>query len=420
MIAEHELHVETFPLSDPSAPQMDNLQDETEVQVFDFNEFNTLAYQQPQSTLRRSASQAQPVSQPKPPHEVVQPDIDIFESIKPVEAVVEIDEIDVEATDEVLVVQIEESPDIATTPINDDPENEVPTFFIDTAPAEVEGDSSPTYLSTNGIPLGAGSGTSAISEDEKIVFAPKIYEQPEPISITSGSSTRQQPSIPAGAVAALNISMQGITMDPSSSLPLTRKDKKAAKREKRKNRNKKRKSGNGGIKGIMRDDSDMEWGSDGPPPAILGVEGLNPDDDDDDDENGGDDVAILRDYLAGTLLNAKSEMEDLEEERQAARYSLVVDDDEGEEVEANDQDGVSMEDEETEEELELEAMRKFAEGVAGMSGGAGMVLRDNGPDEDTQQDEEGDWESASGSAVTDDEVIKNDSMSIQDEVRSFV
>jgi len=351
---------------------------------------------------------------------VVQPDIDIFESIKPVEAVVEIDEIDVEATDEVLVVQIEESPDIATTPINDDPENEVPTFFIDTAPAEVEGDSSPTYLSTNGIPLGAGSGTSAISEDEKIVFAPKIYEQPEPISITSGSSTRQQPSIPAGAVAALNISMQGITMDPSSSLPLTRKDKKAAKREKRKNRNKKRKSGNGGIKGIMRDDSDMEWGSDGPPPAILGVEGLNPDDDDDDDENGGDDVAILRDYLAGTLLNAKSEMEDLEEERQAARYSLVVDDDEGEEVEANDQDGVSMEDEETEEELELEAMRKFAEGVAGMSGGAGMVLRDNGPDEDTQQDEEGDWESASGSAVTDDEVIKNDSMSIQDEVRSFV
>ena len=96
---------------------------------------------------------------------------------------------------------------------------------------------------------------------------------------------------------------------------LVRKTKKAAKREKRSRKIKPRRSA---VRRDVREASDVEWGSDGPPDGILDVEGVEGDEE--------DDMAILRDYLAGTLLGkgADSDLEEGEADEAVAKDEVAM------------------------------------------------------------------------------------------------
>lgn len=78
------------------------------------------------------------------------------------------------------------------------------------------------------------------------------------------------------------------------------------------------------------DDSDIEWGSDGPPPGVLAVMGGQVAGSDMDMEGDGvdEDGAVLRDYMAGTLLaqlNDEGESDMDEDEQLAVLLSLTGD-----------------------------------------------------------------------------------------------
>lgn len=175
-----------------------------------------------------------------------------------------------------------------------------PEIIIDTAPRPVFEASSAIYTSHLFVPIGSGAGADPQSDDEEIVFKPKQFPNPVPvhINISANSSNLRSSSIVPELV-------QTSTDPRAKKPPMSRKDKKAAKREKRKQR------GTARRRGMLKDDfgaeDDIDWGSDGPPKGLKGVEGLE------EDLPGRDadaDIAILRDYLEGTRLNQGKDSED--------------------------------------------------------------------------------------------------------------
>lgn len=234
-------------------------------------------------------------------------------------------------------------PQFVSRPVDVEAEAEVDSlFFVDTEPEPALVKESPFYLDTAPGPSSStlnkplykseirpalGHAPCPASSDEEIVFAPRQFKQPQPIQVNmsqaSGSRpTRNRPSPPAATSA------------PSHPRAMSRAQKKAAKKDKKK----------GGSKKLQRsrrqaeiaDTSDIEWGSDGPPRGKnSGIEGI-----DESDEENDDDVAILQDYLAGTLLNAK----------QSSDEDMDADQD--------------MDSDEVDEALQLDMMRRFGEGVS--------------------------------------------------------
>ena len=162
-------------------------------------------------------------------------------------------------------------------------------FFVDTTPAAIEPVSPrPNYTSTSIPPLGSTKHSS--SPDEKIIFQPRHYPKAQTLTV----------NVAPAALPSLEPLVRRAFVNPRA---LPRREKKALKKDKRG-----RTKGKGKVNKAKRgaqvyEGSDLDWGSDGPPVNILNVEGVG----EDDAER---DVAVLRDYLAGTLLGAAADKED--------------------------------------------------------------------------------------------------------------
>ena len=176
-------------------------------------------------------------------------------------------------------------------------------FFVDTTP-DTTNDLPPTYDSLSLAPLGTVKAMDQ-APDEQIIFAPKTYRQPEPILVQNVKQA--PPPIPESLEPQPELPSR-VFLNPRA---MSRAEKKSAKKQKKKRNKGKGKMGKQREERIDDDGSDLERGSDGPPPKILAVEGLRL-------GKHERDVEILRDYLEGTLLNAKMEEEDEEEERRKA------------------------------------------------------------------------------------------------------
>ena len=193
----------------------------------------------------------------------------------------------------------------APLPIVADEEQSAPLddlFYIDTTPSEpVAG---PSYTSLPTVPLGTHSPLSS-SDDDEFVYQPRVFPKPQPISLPapekrSASPIRMPPPL-----------SEGKRQEPHT---LSRKQRKAQKRDKRKAN-----KGQGRQPAGLDYGSDIDWGSDGPPQKVIEMNmGM--------DEDPELDVEVLRDYLAGTLLNAQQsessdEIVDQQEESEESEES---------------------------------------------------------------------------------------------------
>lgn len=174
-----------------------------------------------------------------------------------------------EDVDDSALFVIDTTGDIADTSADSD------LFFIDTgaAPSAI---SVPVYEGPSSVPLGADRSPAVEGEEEAIVFKPRLIT--DPVTTAPNAAPRRPQTS--------NFELTNIYVDPRTSL--SRKDRKAAKKAKR-SRNKRTNRRNH-IEGMPRDDSDLDWGSDGPPARILAV-------------NGDDDMDALGTALAGTDLD---------------------------------------------------------------------------------------------------------------------
>jgi hypothetical protein len=382
------LHVEALPMSDPSAPQMTDLRDMTEVDILMPEIMAEATLPPPPALIARThgSGRIESVDGSETGQE------DAAEEDSDHAAEVEM-ELEVEAMFSDPRPKPSAPPAIRQLTPNLPEEDGSSMFYIDTEPDLNASTSAPVYTTTSSATLGTARSRkiSGKSDEEQIVFAPKTYKQPKPISIAVTS----KPSQPAPIVDLSGDILQDRDIERATT---SRRDKKAAKREKRKGNKKKNGKGKGRKGGAMDVDSEIEWGSDGPPPKVMAVQGERED----------YDVAILRDYLAGTLLNAKIEAEEEEEERlerAAAREKKGL------------QPESEEEDEDEDDEVDLEAMRTFGESVNGVLG----EIQDGDEEENApvegviemvmeEDEEEGDWESSSGEDLTDvdmDEEVKS-------------
>ena len=121
------------------------------------------------------------------------------------------------------------------------------------------------------------------SDDEQIVFTPA--DPPRAVTPQESRSNEDHSSAPQPPI------ISRVFVNPHQ---MTRREKKSLKKDKRGRVKRKKKNTR---KAQAYEGSDLDWGSDGPPVEILDVV--------DAAEAEEVDVAILRDYLAGTLLNAQ-------------------------------------------------------------------------------------------------------------------
>ncbi|KAK8865942.1 hypothetical protein IAR55_001091 [Kwoniella newhampshirensis] len=389
MTPDHHFHVEALPMDDPSAPQMTDLRDETEIDI---------RPPQSQARLRESTS---PESEPNgmPEEESSPLDLSLDEDDE-MDNAVHVDMVQVtefteqltmgtvleggslleeDGVDEEGIEEVEEqipgiNVDNRPSPVEgaaieashvsqaDRLSQDIPLFYIDTDPNPYEDPSIPVYETLSTTPLGA-SGRRSPSDDEQIVFVPKTFRKPEPVSVPIASTSQPLPT----PQAPTEITSRAF-VNPRA---LSRAEKKAAKREKRRNRGTNKANKRQDRK--AREDSDIEWGSEGPPPIVLGVPGV--DEEDDGMAGGSEDMRILRDYMAGTRLNQRAE----NEERGA-------------------EDGESANEEEGEIEVDVEAMRLFGEGIKGLTeDGAEIIDEDEGGD--WQSDDTDETEGSSSSSI---------------------
>lgn len=335
-------------LSDPSAPQMTDLRDDTEMEIFDVDGLNG----------KQIMEDLDP--QPQPIVKGNSEDQEGFSTTKG-------------HSDEHIGVP---SPDAV--------EGDMPLFYVDTDPSPIIL-SATSYESVTVAPL--GTSAPGLSEEETIVFKPRTYRKPEPISVASHPT--EAPAQPIASTSSHPVPQHAsaVWIDPRAR---PRSDKKAAKRDKR-NRKKKPHRQRAVFEG-----SDIEWGNDGPDVNIVAVHGMTNVDDNDGDGRDGDDVEVLRDYLEGTLLNARVEQAEREEEGS---------------------DG----DSEIAKEMEKELKRRFGDGGGDAIMTATEELEGNASSEShgkTKEVEpvdggdEGDWESSSGSSSSAD--IRNMKAALDD------
>jgi hypothetical protein len=369
-MVDDEITIETVPLSDPSAPQMSNLEDDTEIEIM--NVESTVDEPEPAETAQQhdaitSAFEADAsYTSPTP----LQVDIDMSEAepyIQPGEAPsapdAALSPVIVEPTETIQLaeIQIELSQEPIPSAARAAEEELDSLFFVDTAPALVEDDpfyvdvrpgqassppSKPKYHTSSRQAL--GHRDAAASSDEDIVFVSKSYGQPQPIQVDMPKASGSRPT-------------HSLVPEPKRSAApppkISRSQKKATKKEKKKSG---KKSKRAKRQAEFVDGSDIEWGSDGPPRGaeILGIEGVEESDRDDDD-----DVAVLRDYLEGTLLNAKTGSSD------------EMDDDQ------------EMDDDEVDDAIEIDMMKRFGASVSQWNddGSIGSI---SGDDDDNSEDDD--------------------------------
>ena len=224
-------------------------------------------------------------------------------------------------------------------------------FFVDTDPVTTVIEETVITYDTTHPSITLGHGRSPSPEAEEILFKPRQYAKPQPISV----------NVPAPAKPTKKKVSESPRQapEPASIVPssLNRRQKKALKREKRtRNKGKAREKNRKRLQAY--EGSDIEWGSDGPPTQILDVEGIDISDSDFDE-------AILRDYLDGTKRgvlaqdvggeNTDGEDEidsDLEEEISKAFDAAALGADEEFELSSGEEDNPDIEATSTEEDDE--------------------------------------------------------------------
>ena len=200
---------------------------------------------------------------------------------------------------------LEAEPDTPRPELSD-VQNDRPLFFVDTDPSLDDKElSGPSYEAVSAEPL--GSSASQQSDEETIVFLPRTYRHPQSISILNPNPVTSPSPIKPSPIILPAIEQRPRNKVSIRSGPAQRKEKHSTKCDTRGRKKKSRRH-------RVIEGSDIEWGSDGPPGMILGVEGENDGGGSEDNEEAGEDsMAVLRDYLEGTLLNAKSEWREREE-----------------------------------------------------------------------------------------------------------
>jgi len=385
LTVDDEITIETVPLSDPSAPQMTNLEDDTEIEIMNLDsaedqaEPAETAQQHDAITLTSDAETSH--TSPTP----LQVDIDMSEeepSIQPDVPPPAHDAapspVETEPTETIQVAQVQiELPQEPLPPSSQAVEEELDSlFFVDTAPALVEEDpfyvdvqpgqassppSKPKYHTSSRQAL--GHREAAASSDEEIVFVSKSYGQPQPIQVDMPKASGSRP-----ARSLIPETKRAAAPPPK----ISRSQKKATKKEKKKSG---KKSKRAKRQAEFVDGSDIEWGSDGPPRGaqILGIEGVEESDGDDDD-----DVAVLRDYLEGTLLNAKTGSGD------------EMDDDQ------------EMDDDEVDDAIEIDMMKRFGASVSQWNDDASIGSGSGDDDSEDDDSHMGEMEGESESDSDDD------------------
>nr|XP_019000524.1 uncharacterized protein I203_06941 [Kwoniella mangroviensis CBS 8507]OCF63985.1 hypothetical protein I203_06941 [Kwoniella mangroviensis CBS 8507] len=380
-------------MSDPSAPQMTHLQDETEIDYIQQpsplspptssppsslieespftvqGEEGLLNYQDAAlEELLSSATSSLVVHNDPSSHGIstshnpsipVAPDASHTETIavesnlpEPVEAIV------TEET-EIVIPMAEEGPIAADE--SQSVKEETPLFFIDINPEAEDETRIPTYDIIESCPLGEQTThvQAEDSEEEKILFVPRTYKKPEPVFIDIGASSQLQHRSSAPEIASRAF------VNPQA---LSRAEKKAAKREKRRGRGKKSRQRKQDK--MPRDDSDIDWGSDGLPVKIIDVQGGESDsfvDPEDAEKEEDEDIKLLRDYMKGTMLNAQTDRD-----VQEGEVEMKLQEEES-----------NVQDDEDAEEMDIEAMKMFGQGIKGLTEGGQEIV----DEEDWQSDD---------------------------------
>jgi hypothetical protein len=387
---DDEITVETVPLSDPSAPQMTDLKDDTEIEIMQTEPIPEAAdIAEPDEDRTIVPSPVPQISDLVVETIQTEVDVDMMTEDEPIESTSPAIEGAapqlVNETTETMTVNVAESPALPQAPappVIAEIEAELDSmFFVDTEPALVEEDpfyidtqpgnasssgTKPKYHASSSQALGHREAT--VSSDEEIVFAPKTYKQPQPINVDMSQASGSRPSRTTAPEPK-----RPIAVAPK----ISRAQKKAAKKEKKKGGSKKSKRFQ--RQPELVDGSDIEWGSDGPPrrAEIMGLEGV-------DESDGEDDVAVLRDYLEGTLLNAKTGSAD------------EMDDDQ------------ELGSDEVDEAIDIEMMRQFGAGVKqwnndGSAGSGSGDDSDGQEGSDSEEDDDSHMEDASESDSDDEE-----------------
>ncbi|WVQ70948.1 hypothetical protein IAR50_000473 [Cryptococcus sp. DSM 104548] len=331
---DKEIHVDKLPLSDPSAPQMSDLKDEMEIDVY---------------------------RQPSPVPDDVVPSVpqaggeDVANVTKFTESLsihAQVDDFTIDQVDEEYTWNQNTSED--TFPV----QSEEHLFFVDTAPTDDTAAPSfaPQYNTVSAPAL--GTTANADSDEEEIVFVPRTFGQPKPIALPlyggaqasqprPQSQTQYQPakqvyqgssryqswvedaSPASGPSQPSTYSPSPRLIPPTYSPPTNEGDersapqssraakkagkaaKRAARSERKKEKREARRSALDKAPRAPRFDSDIEWGSDGPPSE--GDEMMSVDSEDDRARRQ-ENEDILRDYMEGVKLGRKVAEEDDEED----------------------------------------------------------------------------------------------------------
>ena len=340
---DRKLKVDEVDMSDPSAPQMVDLRDEREIDVY--------ASEGRDSSAKPNVPEAMEEIESRILGQTpgaARKGILLQAPLTPIE------------DDDGRSAPAEASSDVS---------DENPSFFVDDEPVVCTSPTTASYDALRAAPL--GSRRSSYSSEERIVFKPRTYRQPEPIS----TPIPPNPSVPAPDLKSDHyVPAVPLTRVFVSPRVMSRAEKKAAKRDKRSGGKNKRERGR---RAEVIEGSDIDWGSDGPSRAIMRVEGM----DEDESEAGEDDVEVMRDYLEGTLLNAKMEAEDASEDGEV-----------------------------DEEEIEEEVDRQIAMIADGGDDDITIEVKDDDAGtleeketlEEEDDDEEGQWESSSGNSGSSD------------------
>lgn len=372
-MADDEITIGTVPLSDPSTPQMTHLEDDTGIEIINAESTehpveHTEVVQEDDEVIQSSPAEKDSHVSPAP----LQVDIDMVAEdspTQPTERASPLQDTAPQVANEPVQVVDTHSIDILQEPIPRaaaEAEEELDSlFFVDTTPALVDADpfyvdvqpgqasstpNKPKYHTSSRQALGHRDGASS---DEEIVFVSKSYGQPKPIQV----------DVPKASGSRLSRTLVPETKRSSAVPPKpSRSQKKATKKEKKKSG---KKSKRAKRQAEFVDGSDIEWGSDGPPRGaqILGIEGVE-----ESADEGDDDVAVLRDYLEGTLLNAKTGSSD------------EMDDDQ------------EMDGDEVDDAIEIDMMKRFGASVSQWNddGSIGtMSGEEDSEDDDSHMDQMG-------------------------------
>ena len=405
-------------MSDPSAPQMMDLHDTIEVEIRDPEALeaietdlpeevaSTLARDSPVALMSRSldaddaipsgiaetedlpmedTSPSEPVSaesqdQAKPMSDDV---TELLSATEPTTESIEIDEEEVS-----FFVDTTPAPQEPSPPPEDDP------FYVDIEPDQpTESSSKPLYRPDAGAAIGRRKAKS-VSSDEEIVFAPRKYKQPQPIMLDmpQPQASSSKPTPRAEPTTVIDRAFAGPKHKPKG---MSRAQKKAAKKDKKKGVGKKLRREKRQAERAVG--SDIEWGSDGPPSGKPRADGLEMEGLSDSDQADEDDIAVLQDYLAGTLLNEKdgSPNDDSDEDSDSVVEELDSD--------------------EVDEAIEIDMMKQFGDDVSqwNQNGDIDAGSTDE-EEEEEEEEEEGDGEGGSDSDASDWEDDSEDGTSDED------